>query len=98
MFKAPLIVLAATGLVLWAGPALAKAEKSDEPTTRMTVKQKDGQTLYCVRNEAKTGQLMGNNVCKSREEWAEAGLDIPANSRSAGNEGAKSAGTARLNP
>ncbi len=94
MFKAPLIALAAAGLVLSAGAAFAK-DKSDEPTTRMTVKQKDGQTIYCVREEAKTGQLMGNNVCKSREQWAEAGLNIPADSRSAGDN-AKPASAARL--
>ena len=95
MFKAPLIVFAAAGLVLSAGTAFAKEAGSDEPTTRMTVKQKDGHAVYCVRDQAKTGQLMGNTICKSRAEWAEAGINIPANSRSSG-EGAKSAGTARL--
>lgn len=94
MFKAPLIALTAAGLILSAGPALAAA-KSDEPATRMTVKQKDGHTIYCVREEAKTGQLMGNNICKSREEWAEAGLNIPADGRSSGDN-AKPAGAARL--
>ena len=95
MFKAPLIAFAAAGLVLSAGSAFAKEAKSDEPTTRMTVKQKNGQTVYCVRDQVKTGQLMGNAICKSREEWAEAGISIPANSRSSG-EGAKPAGAARL--
>src|SRR5689334_176534 len=96
MFKAPLIALTAAGLVLSAGPVFAKEAKSGEPTMRMTVKQKDGQTIYCVREEAKTGQLMGNTVCKNRDEWAQAGLNIPVNSRSAGGEGAKPAGAARL--
>lgn len=97
MFKAPLIALCAAGLALSAGAAFAKEAKSDEPTTRMTVKQKDGQTMYCVREEAKTGQLMGTKLCKTREEWAEAGLNIPADIRSAGGEGAKPASAARLN-
>jgi hypothetical protein len=103
MFKAPLTaplaILAAASLAVSAGPALAKAAKSDEPTTRMTVKHKDGQTLYCVRDEAKTGQLMGNSICKSREEWAQSGLNIPADGRSAGGgDAAKPASAARLNP
>ena len=98
MFKAPLIALSAAGPILSAGPALAKAPKSDEPTTRMTVMQKDGQTVYCVRQNVLTGTILSGKICKSREEWAAAGLNIPAAVRSADGDSVKSGGATRLNP
>jgi hypothetical protein len=96
MFKAPFMILAAVGLVVSAGPALAKAAKSDEPSVRMTVKQKDGHKLYCVRTQPTTGSIVATDICKSREEWAQAGLDIPTSAGSADGNAAKSAGAARL--
>ncbi len=87
MFKSPraaaLIALATVaGIGLSAAPAMAKPGESK---TRMTVKQQDGETVYCVTRDDVTGTRMPRKLCQNRADWARDGVNIPLDGRASGS-------------
>lgn len=74
--KATLAMLAA--LTIAGAPALAKSTPAQGSALKLTVKEKNGQTLYCMKEEAITGSILPKNRCLTREDWAEKGVSIPA--------------------
>ena len=90
MFNSPrshrlILTLVAAGIAGSAVPAFAKQPAADQSKTRMTIEQKDGQTVYCVTDRASTGTILNNKVCHTRSEWADKGLVIPEQQQRAGD-------------
>jgi len=87
MFKAPLIALAATSaaatLGFAAGPATANTEGSKMV---MTVEQRNGETVYCLRDDNRTGSRLPVKTCQSRAEWAKEGIKFPEDRSAAGKD------------
>jgi hypothetical protein len=75
MFKIATIAITAVASLAVASPGLAgpvERELKAKPV------QRNGQTLYCVQQEAVTGSLMGRRVCQTKEEWEKSGARIVA--------------------
>ena len=75
-------VFIAIGLGAMAMPALAKSTGDDSPH-RMTIEQKNGETVYCIVDQGRTGSRVPTKVCQNRAKWAANGLVIPGGERAA---------------
>ena len=77
-------MIAAFGLTAFAAPA--DAAKSNGKGTEATANdaqpgQSASNVKYCIREEAPTGSIVSKRVCKTREEWAQQGVDVDHPSR-----------------
>ena len=86
MFKAPLIALAATSSAAIGFAAAPAAAKTEGSKMVMTVEQRNGETLYCLKDGDRTGSRLPVKVCQSRADWAKEGIKFPED-RSAAGEG-----------
>lgn len=74
------VILVATGLAGAAMPAIAKGDDG-APKARLTVEHKNGKTVYCLNQQPTTGSIAPVRTCRTRSEWADAGLVIPDQQR-----------------
>ncbi len=83
--KAPLALLA-SALTLGAitTPAMAKPDVQSSPRVPVEVKDHNGQTLYCLSQEA-TGTRLPQRDCRTRAEWLKAGATFRTTARVALN-------------
>lgn len=70
--KATIAIIAATVLAAASAPAFAQAEGSFDGA-KVTYNAK--KNAYCF-TEARTGSLIPQTECRSKAEWADAGLNI----------------------
>ena len=87
MFKAPLIALAATSAAAALGfAAVPAAAKTEGSKMVMTVEQRNGETLYCLKDDDRTGSRLPVKVCQSRADWAKEGIKFPEDRSAAGKD------------
>ena len=83
--KAPLARLASALIVgALAAPAMAKPAEQAGPRVPVEVKDRNGQTLYCISQEA-TGTRLPQKDCRTRAQWLEAGATFRTTARVALN-------------
>ena len=85
-FAFPLAIVA-SAIVLSAATVPGVAKAADvQRTLPVSVKEQNGQTVYCVQEAAPTGSLIPQNICRTRAEWIEAGATFRTTARLAMNE------------
>jgi hypothetical protein len=85
MFKAPLIALAATAAAATLGFTMPAAAKTDDSKMTLTVEQRNGQTVYCLTENSRTGTRLPAKICQSRAEWTKEGVKFPEDRSAAGS-------------
>lgn len=82
---APLALLAsALTFGAFVAPAMAKPAEQSSPRVPVEVKDRNGQTLYCLPQET-TGTRLPQQDCRTRAEWLKAGATFRTTARAALN-------------
>jgi len=70
----PLVALVtAAGLFAFATPSLAARESQE---LKVKTVEKNGQTLYCIKEDAVTGSIVAKTRCLTKEDWAKSGVSL----------------------
>lgn len=70
MFKFTTAIVAAAAIT-----AAASAPAFAETSAKAKMIERNGKTLYCVKDEM-TGSRMAKQVCLTKEEWAQRGVTV----------------------
>ncbi|MBT2188713.1 hypothetical protein [Sphingobium nicotianae] len=80
MSKFATAIIAAAATLALATPSLASETRS----VKVKTVQRNGQTLYCIKQGVTTGSIMSRDICKTKEDWAESGVTVVAAADKAG--------------
>jgi predicted lipoprotein with Yx(FWY)xxD motif len=66
-------LVAAAGLFAFSAPSLAASEGQ---ALKVKTVEKNGQTLYCIKQDAMTGSIVAKTRCLTKDDWAKNGVAL----------------------